>query len=97
MEIQHTSDGFSVCGALDYANAPHLLAQGRAVLEEYKNKHCVINLAALKEKNTVILAVLVAWKRFAHEHHIQLRFMNMSDSVARMVKCFGLSELMLNG
>lgn len=95
-EIEKTTAGFSLNGYCDFDNAPSIYLEGKKRILTSVTQ-CQVDLKCLQDKNTAILAAMMGWKRDAEQQHIRLEFLNISPSLARMIKTFGLTEFLGNG
>ncbi len=88
-----TSD-FAVCGqALTAADADALRRSGLALIEDASSDDIMVDLSQLKQANSVLVAVLLAWYRRSYQLEKSLRLTHPSPELQAIISFSGLDEL----
>lgn len=87
-----TENGFRVQGHVSFGNVADLRLQGEKLLAYDSHQVLfVIDLSDMKDQDASPLSLLLCWQRFAHKSAMRLSFVNISVSLQRMQKMFGLN------
>lgn len=85
-----TDQGFSVQGCVGFSNVVRLRFDGEKLLKKFSQENIAIDLTEMKEQDASSLSLLLCWIRFAKKNKKTLQFVNLSHSLQRMSKMFGL-------
>ncbi|HLB56486.1 MAG TPA: hypothetical protein VJK30_04075 [Coxiellaceae bacterium] len=85
-----TDQGFSVQGHVGFFNVVRLRFEGTKLLKKFSQENIAINLSEMKDQDASSLSLLLCWLRFAKKNKKSLQFINLSHSLQRMSKMFGL-------
>lgn len=88
--IIQTESGFRVCGPVSFENVVELRFQGEKLLSTCKS--AVIDFSEMKDQDASPLSLILCWKRFARKKQCILTATQLSSSLTRMSKMFGLRE-----
>ena len=89
--IERNAGRLYVRTAMVMANAPALLAAGRATFSEPSE---TLDLAEVGEADSSALAVMLAWLRTASAEGRQLSFVNVPAGVQALADLYGVDELL---
>jgi len=88
---------FPVAELIRFENAAAARQAGEAFLDGCDGD-CRFSLAALQESNSVVVALLLAWFRHAHQQDKRIRFVDVPADLLNIIDLYGLTELLpLNG
>lgn len=92
--IAETSpDLFPVPAVIRFDNAAAVRRAGEAFLDGCAGE-CRFSLAALQESNSVVVALLLAWLRRAHQQNRRIRFADVPADLLNIIDLYGLTELL---
>ena len=80
-------------GAGRFATAPALLIEGSAAVAAGQTE---VDLAAVTECDSSLLACLLAWRRKAAERGATLTVKNVPENLGRIAHLYGVEALALN-
>jgi phospholipid transport system transporter-binding protein len=89
--IEQQADRLIVTVPMVTANAPALLAKGRAAMP---SGACVVDLGRVAEADSSALAVMLGWLRAAAAAGVDLRFVAVPPGVASLAELYGVAELL---
>ena len=88
-------NGFCVRGFVGFYNVMALREWGEKSITEFSSRGMptfVVDLSEMKELDAVCFSLLLCWMRLARQKNILLSVVNLSHSLVRMSKMFGLTE-----
>jgi len=92
--VDTTANGFSVQGPVGLDNVVRLRLEGEKILGTFSTNHSiVIDLSDMKDQDASSFSLLLCWIRKAQKNKQTLTFLHMPNSMHRMQKMFGLTEL----
>lgn len=95
-----TDRGFCVHGSISVNTVYDLRLQGeKELLRCFQSSQSVeIDLSKIEDQDASVFSLLLCWMRFAKNrfHDRQLHFVNMSPTLQRMGKMFGLLAIWTN-
>ncbi len=92
--LERGADGtLRLTGALDFANAPTLWRQGRAIFDAEGASHREIDLAAVERTDSAGVALLLDWTRRARAHGGELRLRHVPQQMLAIVQASGVQAV----
>jgi phospholipid transport system transporter-binding protein len=89
--IRREGERVVVDGPVTLANVSQVLEQGRRLLEEGAR---TVDLGAVTEMDSSLLAVLLAWLRDARSRERPIAFTNLPDSLRTLARLYGVDGLL---
>ena len=89
--IERAGERLVVSSPMTMANAPALLAAGRAALQPGL---MVFDLSAVREADSSALAVMLGWLRVADASRSTVRFARIPDGVRSLAELYGVADLL---
>ncbi len=80
-----------VSGAVTLANVAGMLEEGYA---QIRDGVTAVDLGEVKELDSSLLALLLAWLREARRHGREIEFANLPRGLATMARLYGVVELL---
>jgi ABC-type transporter Mla MlaB component len=90
--VEPTANGFRVYGQVMFSNVRFLRAQGEKLIRDIQN-HIEIDLSEMKDQDASTFSLLLCWVRFAQKNTNTVHFKHAPQSLQRMRKMFGLTEV----
>lgn len=87
--VRRNGDKISVEGSITIDNVVAMTQHGITLFEE---NSMVIDLASVAEVDSSIVSMLLEWLREAKRRKIQMRFINIPESVKSLMQLYGVSE-----
>ena len=87
--VRRKGDKISVEGSITIDNVVAMTQHGITLFEE---NSMVIDLASVAEVDSSIVSMLLEWLREAKRRKIQMRFINIPESVKSPMQLYGVSE-----
>lgn len=81
-----------VIGEIDYDNVSTLLSSGQVLMQPHDNLH--IDLHEVRHPNSVGVALLTEWLRFAKAHNKQIIFQRVPEPMLAIIELGGLAKLL---
>ncbi len=92
------TNGFRVQGNVNFENVVALRRDGEQWMKANANPNpFVIDLSEMKEQDASSISLLLSWQRVARENKWSISFTDVSMSLQRMSKMFGLTDVIFNG
>ncbi len=92
--LERGADGtLRLAGALDFANAPVLWRQGRAIFEAGGAVSREIDLAAVERTDSAGVALLIDWTRQARAQGGNLRLRHVPQQMLAIVQASGVQAV----
>lgn len=87
--------GFSIKGAVTFDNVMRLRKEGGALIaaSERSDQDFCIELSQADKCDSIVLPLLLSWIKAGKEHKIKLKFTSLPTSLVRMIKLFGLQDI----
>jgi len=91
VNIIATDNGFRVegCVSFDHVVALRFLGE-KIIVENAASNNIVIELCNMKEQDASIFSMLLCWQRIACKNKKTIKLINLTPSMRRMQKMFGL-------
>ena len=94
-QIQPTADGLRLEGEVTYLNADELSGAGIALL---KSRHgpdpARVDLAAVVDPGTIVVALLLSWYRELQPRGVQLALANVPGPLRRILQFTGVMKVL---
>lgn len=87
--VRRDGDKIRVAGSITIDNVVAMTQHGISLFEE---NPLDIDLASVAEVDSSIVSMLLEWLREARRKKIQLRFINIPESVKSLMQLYGVSE-----
>lgn len=88
------ADRHRLRGTLDFSTAAVAHPAGLQALATLSGKACTFDCADLANADSAGLAVLLDWRREAHQRGIALRYENMPEAIARLARISAVDSLL---
>lgn len=83
-----------ISGAITFENFAGMRAEGESFINQ-SGPNLEIDLGAIDHANSLAVGAMVAWFRHAQQHEKKVRFVNVSDSLRKIIRVSGLSQILL--
>lgn len=82
---------FTLPGAIHFDNLAAVRSAGESYLDEQADS-AVFDLSALSECNSVAVALLMAWLRYAHAHNKTVVYAGAPNDLSNIIDVSGLTQ-----
>jgi len=79
--------------AVRHDDAGAVRLAGERVLDEAPDG-VEFSLASLKESNSVVVALLLAWVRYARTRNKSIRFVDVPDDLRNIIELYGVADIL---
>lgn len=98
--------GSTLSGAINFENFASMRKIGEMLIEqsggaarhapgEGDTSAVTIDVGAIDHANSLAVGAMVAWFRYGERRHIRVRFQNVSDSLRKIIRVSGLTDILL--
>jgi anti-anti-sigma regulatory factor len=87
-------NAFSLPPRIDFENFASVRAAGEQFLAERADENAVVDLSALESCNSIAVALLMAWFRFAHARGQEVVYAGAPQDLLGIVEISGLMEVL---
>ncbi|MCZ6619219.1 MAG: STAS domain-containing protein [Gammaproteobacteria bacterium] len=96
MNADITTGGFHLPDAITLANIADVRAMGEQHITELAEREdaCTFHLAGLEQTNSLAVALLVAWFRYAHVHEKSIVYVDAPRDLRNIIDVYGLTEVL---
>lgn len=93
MSISADANGFRLPGSVSFDNFTDVRTAGEHAISENGNE-CVLSLSGLGQSNSIAVALLVAWFRFANSHGKSIVYVDVPEDLRNIIEVSGLTEVL---
>lgn len=85
---------FSAPSHVDFKNFAAVRASGEGFLAEESDETAVVDLSSLESCNSIVVALLMAWFRFAHARGREVVYAGAPQDLLSIIEISGLIEVL---
>ena len=95
MDMKLTDNRLSFAGAINFSNINIVEKEIRKIIRKLKHDNLVIDLAAVADSDSSLVALMLLAKQQAHKRKILLEVINLPSKIADLARLSNIDKIIL--